>query len=79
MCPNTSIQSRTRLGKKLFTMSMRMCSFDSSVQGAHSRKTTPKRTHCSSSHELDEVLKTLRTMALAALTSTAIKIAHATT
>jgi hypothetical protein len=36
----------------LFTMSMRMCSFDSSVHGAHNRNTIPNNTHCSSSHEL---------------------------
>jgi hypothetical protein len=55
-----------------------MCSFDSNVQGAQSRNTAPNSTHCSSSHELDEVLKTLRMIALAALTRTAIRMAHAT-
>ena len=62
----------------LFTMSMRMCSFDSSVQAAHSRNTAPNRIHWISSHELEEVLKTLRTVALAALTRIAARIAHAT-
>src|SRR5215467_451223 len=76
--PITSIQSRVRLGNKLFTMSMRMCSFDRSVQDEQSRKTIPKRTHWSSSHELDDALKILRMVALTALTSIAIKTPHAT-
>src|SRR5262249_35628458 len=75
--PITSIQSRARLGNKLFTMSMRMCSFDSSVQDEQSRKTIPKRTHWSSSHEFDDTLKILRIVALTALTSIAIKTHHA--
>src|SRR5262249_20281515 len=78
-CPNTSIQSRTRLGNALFTMSMRMCSFDRSVQGAQRRKTAPNRIHCSSSQEFDEALNTLRMMALTALTTTATRIAQAIT
>ena len=76
----TRRSSRARaLGSMLFTMSMRMCSFESSVHGEHSRNTAPNRIHWISSQELDEVLKTLRTMALAALTRTATRIAHATT
>ena len=70
--------SRARaLESMLLTMSMRMCSLDRSVHGAQSRNTAPNSTHCSSSHEFEEVLKTLRTMAFTALTSTAIKIAQA--
>src|SRR5581483_11784605 len=79
MCPNTSIQSRNRFGSMLFTMSMRMCSFDSSVQPAQRRNTAPNRIHWISSHAFDEVLKTLRTVALAALTRIAARMPHATT
>ena len=78
-CARTRRSSRARAwGSVLFTMSMRMCSLDSSVHAEHSRKTAPNRIHWISSHELDEVLKTLRTMALAALTSTAARMAQAT-
>ena len=59
---------RTRCGSKLFTMSIRMCSLSNSVHGEHKRNTTLNRTHCSSSHEFDEVSKTLRTVALTAET-----------
>ena len=60
----------------LLTMSMRMCSFDSSVHGAHSRNTTPNSTHCSSSQEFDDVSNSLRTMALTADTMTAARISQ---
>src|SRR5450755_974408 len=75
--PITSIQSRTRLGSVLFTMSMRMCSLERSVQAEHRRNTHPKRTHCNSSHELEDVLKTFRTVALTALTRMAARTPHA--
>ena len=74
-----SIQLRARLGSMLFTMSMRMCSLESSVHAAHSRNTAPNRIHWISSHELEEVLKTLRTVALAALMRMAARMAQATT
>src|SRR5262245_35501768 len=59
-------------------MSMRICSLESSVHAEHSRKTAPNKIHWISSQELEEVLKTLRTVALAALTSTAARMAQAT-
>src|SRR6185312_8151099 len=59
--PTTSIVSRTHFGRRLFTMSMRICSLERRVQGEHKRNTTLNRTHCNSSHELEEVSKTLRT------------------
>ena len=43
------------LRQRLFTMSMRMCSFASSVHGEHSRKTMLNSTHCSSSQEFDDM------------------------
>ncbi len=58
-------------------MSIRMCSLSSSVQGEHSRKTMLNSTHCSSSQELEEVSKVLRTIALMAETTTATRISHA--
>ena len=76
-CPTTSMPSRTRFGSIWFTMSIRICSLSSSVHGEHSRNTTLNSTHCSSSQELDEVSKTLRTMALTADTITASRISHA--
>ena len=63
-------------GSMLFTMSMRMCSLSSSVHGEHSRNTTLNNIHCSSSQEFDEVSNTLRTVALAADTTTATRISH---
>ena len=75
--PTTSMLSRTRFGSIWLTMSMRICSLSSSVHGEHSRNTTLNSTHCSSSQELDEVSKTLRTMALTADTITATRISHA--
>ena len=75
--PTTSMLSRTRFGSMLFTMSMRMCSLASSVQGEHSRNTMLNSTHCSSSQEFDEVSKILRTVALTAETTTAARISHA--
>src|SRR3954471_15940001 len=69
--------SRTRFGSNWFTMSIRMCSLSSRVQGEHSRKTMPNRTHCSSSQELDEVSKVLRTMALTVDTITATRMSQA--
>src|SRR5450759_933633 len=71
-CPTASMLSRTRFGSMLFTMSMRMCSLSSSVQGAHSRNTALNSTHCNSSQEFDEVSKILRTVALTAETTTAV-------
>src|SRR5689334_8188143 len=58
---------------------MRMCSLESSVHGAHSRNTTPKSIHCSSSQALEEVFSVLRTIAFTVLTSTASRMAHAKT
>src|SRR6266849_7389497 len=68
---------RTCLGSMLLTISIRICSLSSSVQGEHSRKTMLNSTHCSSSQELDEVSSVLRTIAFAADTTTATKISHA--
>ncbi len=76
--PTTSMLSRQRLGSIWFTMSMRMCSLSSSVQGEHSRNTMLNSTHCSSSQEFDEVSNILRTVALAAETTTAARISQAT-
>ena len=75
--PTTSMLSRTRFGNRLFTMSMRMCSLASSVQGEHSRNTMLNSTHCSSSQEFDDVSKIFRTVALTAETTTAARISHA--
>src|SRR5262245_9917025 len=75
--PTTSMESRIHLGSRLFTMSMRMCSLASNVQGEHSRNTTLNRTHCNSSHEFDDTSKTFRTVALIAETITAASINHA--
>src|SRR5690606_16411436 len=47
-----------------------------SVHGAHIRKTTLYRTHCSSSHEFEDVSKSFRTVAFVADTRTAIRISH---
>src|SRR5665647_2424970 len=69
--------SRSRFGSIWLTISIRICSLSSRVQDEHSRKTTLNSTHCSSSQELDEVSKTLRTMALSADTNTATRISHA--
>src|SRR5215208_1794660 len=68
---------RTCLGNKLLTMSMRICSLSSSVHGEHSRKTMLNSTHWSSSQELEETSKLLRTIALTADTTTARRISHA--
>ncbi len=57
---------RTGRGIMLFTMSMRTCSFNWSVQGAQNRNTMLNKTHCSSSQAFDERSKTLRTVALTA-------------
>jgi hypothetical protein len=75
-CPTMSIQFRTRCENALFTMSMRMCSFDSNVQGEHNRKMTLNSTHCSSSQALDEVSKTLRTVAFVAEIRTTSRISQ---
>src|SRR5262245_2286993 len=74
--PKTSMASRHRFGHRLLMMSMRMCSFDSSVQGEHRRNIAPKMIHCSSSQALEDVSKTLRTVALAAEMSTTIRISQ---
>src|SRR3954453_775673 len=73
----TSMLSRTFFGSMLFTMSMRMCSLSSSVHDEHIRNTMLNSSHCSSSQELDEVSKVLRTIALSADTTTATRISHA--
>src|SRR5262245_49884817 len=75
--PTTSMESRIHLGNILFTMSMRMCSLASNVQGEHSKNTMLNSTHCSSSQEFEDVSKTFRTVALTAETMTAAKISHA--
>ena len=46
--------------------------------GEHKRNTTLNRTHCNSSHELEEVSKTFRTAALTADTITAARTSQAT-
>src|SRR6187402_744725 len=53
-CPITSIVLRSHFGRRLFTMSMRMCSLASKVHGEQSKKTMLNSTHCSSSQELDD-------------------------
>src|SRR5262249_31919104 len=68
------MESRQRLGNRLFTMSIRMCSLDSRVKGEHKRNIPPNITHCSSSHAFDEVSNTLRTVALVAEMSTTTRI-----
>src|SRR5690606_14089652 len=75
--PTNSIQLRTRFGKKLFTMSMRMCSLAISVHDAQSRNTAANSTHCSSSHAFELVSKTLRMVALVAEMATAATTSHA--
>ena len=76
-CPIASMVLRSHFGSRLFTMSMRMCSFSSNVHGEHSRNTMLNSTHCNSSQELDEVSKTFRTEALTAETTTAARISQA--
>ncbi|MCZ7642723.1 MAG: hypothetical protein M5U33_08385 [Pseudorhodoplanes sp.] len=44
-CPTTSMMLRTRWENALFTISMRMCSFEISVQGEHRRKMMLKMIH----------------------------------
>src|SRR5712691_8799890 len=73
----TSMLSRTCFGSMLLTMSIRICSLSRRVQDEHSRKTMLNSTHWSSSQELEEVSKLLRTMALRADTTTATKISQA--
>src|SRR6266849_905615 len=70
-CPITSMVSRIRLGSRLFTMSMRICSLSSNVHDAPTRKMMLNKTHWSSSQELDETPNTLRMTALMAETRTA--------
>src|ERR1700674_3005359 len=70
-CPTTSIESRTRLGSRLFTMSMRMCSFSRSVHDAQRRNMALKSTHWSSSQAFDDTPNSLRMVALAAEMRTA--------
>src|SRR5207244_10701207 len=64
--PMMSMMLRVRCEKVLFTMSMRMCSFSKSVHDATIRNTAPNSTHCSSSHELEDVSNSLRMIALTA-------------
>src|SRR3954447_20339263 len=73
----TSMVSRSHLGIMALTMSMRMCSLSSSVQGEHSRNTAENSTHCSSSQEFDDVSSVLRTMALIVEMMTASRISQA--
>src|ERR1051326_3069083 len=68
---------RSQRGIRLLTMSIRICSLASSVHGEHSKNTTLNNTHCSSSQAFEETLKTLRTMALTAETTTAARISQA--
>ena len=55
-------------------MSMRICSFDSSVQDEHSKKTAPNSTHCSSSHEFEETSNNFLITALMVEIMTASRI-----
>src|SRR4051794_34627828 len=73
----TSMLYRSFFGSMLFTMSMRMCSLSSSVHGEHSRNTMLNSTHCSSSQELEDISKDLRTIAFIADTTTASRISQA--
>ena len=75
--PMRSMTSRHRFGSMLFTISMRMCSFERSVQGEQSRNITPNSTHCSSSQAFEEVSKSFRTVALVAEIRTTTKISQA--
>src|SRR5260370_24621210 len=68
---------RTCFGSMLLTIWSGICSLSSRVQDEHSRNTMLNSTHCSSSQELDEVSKVLRTIALSADTTTATRISHA--
>src|SRR5436305_367440 len=68
--------SRTFFGIMLLTISIRMCSLSSSVQGEHSRKTMLNNTHCSSSQELEDMSKVFRMIALTADTTTATRISR---
>ena len=43
------------------------------------KKDGPEKIHCNSSQEFDEILRTLRMIALTALTTTAMRMAQATT
>src|SRR5579871_2707152 len=69
---------RSQRGIRLLMISMRMCSLAMRVHGEQSRNTMLNKTHCSSSQELDEALKTLRMMALTAETITAARMSQAT-
>src|SRR5260370_39381589 len=72
-CPITSMLSRTRVGNRLFTISMRMCSLSSNVHDAQTRNMMLNNTHWRSSHELDETPNSLRTTALAVEMRTAAR------
>src|SRR5205814_5413416 len=72
----TSITLRAFFGNRLFTMSIRMCSFERRVHGEHIRKTMLNRTHCNSSQEFDDMSNIFRTVALAAEISTVIRISQ---
>src|SRR6516165_2882087 len=74
--PKTSMESRQRFGSMPLTTSIRMCSLDRRVHGEHKRNIAPNRTHCSSSHEFDEVSKTLRTVALVDEMTTTLRISQ---
>src|SRR4051794_17340037 len=75
--PTRSMTLRTVFGSALLTISIRICSLSSNVHGEHSRNTTLNNTHCSSSHEFEEVSNVLRTMAFTAEMITAVRINHA--
>ena len=69
--PNTSIQVCARFDSRPATTSIRMCSLRSSVYGEQSRKIAENRYHCVSRNAFELTSNALRTIALAALISTA--------
>src|SRR5690606_11849968 len=76
--PKTSILACVRLEKRCDNTSTRTCSFFRNVYPAASKKIAPNKYHWSSSHALELTLKTLRTPALVALTSTTTNVSHVT-
>ena len=73
IAPKRWIHACTRGRRRPWMMSMRTCSLRSSVQPAQSRNTTEKRYHCSSSSAFELRSKSLRTMALPALSRATIR------
>jgi len=71
MVPKTSIHACARGESRPAITSMRTCSLRSSVNPEHRRKTAEKRYHCASRNAFELMLKSLRTIAFPALTSTA--------